>query len=90
MSKFVVGEVAVVAYSLLPAYPVGTEVTILAVPSPAFSPSHQYLIHDGPRDQVYACDQCLRKKRPPGRTDAELVAALIRKLYERSPEEQEA
>lgn len=85
MSKFAMGEVAVVARSELSEFPVGSEVTVLAVRD---HPWFQYLIYEDGCNTVYANDGCLRKRRPPGRTDAELVADLIKKITtERIPED---
>lgn len=69
MSKFSVGEVAIIAFSVFESYPVGSEVTILEVR------------HDGPLGLRYVIDRyrdewgdlflftaeesSLRKKRPP-------------------------
>jgi hypothetical protein len=64
MSKFTVGEVAIVSQSALPEFPVGSEVIILEVSSDG--PPMQYLVHvDSHGTRVYASDNCLRKKPPP-------------------------
>lgn len=63
MSQFQVGEVAVIAYSILPEFPVGMEVTVLRI-SARFIGTH-YVIHEDETSIVYAAERCLRKKRPP-------------------------
>jgi len=65
MDDFKVGDVAVIVYSALPWYPVGTEVTILEIVGPPYS-SEEYLVDRMPDGcLVYAGRRCLRKKRPP-------------------------
>ena len=67
MSKFAVGEVAEVIFSLLPEVPAGTDVTIVEVLEPG--KLVQYLVDPGfrPKEGGWygACDSNLRKKRPP-------------------------
>lgn len=63
MSQFQVGEVAIIVYSALPEFPVGTEVTVLRI-SRRFIETH-YVIHEDNLSVVYAAERCLSKKRPP-------------------------
>ena len=68
MSKFVVGEIAVVSFSVWPEFPVGTEVEILQVRDDALvvgNRAYQYLVYDDGFKRVWAGDDCLRKKKPP-------------------------
>lgn len=67
MSKFVVGEVAIVTYSALSFLPAGSDVTILEV---AADSKWQYRLDVKPPEpwpdgDVWTCDAHLRKKRPP-------------------------
>ncbi len=61
---FAVGEVAVIAVSYLPEFPVGMEVTVLRVHGAPGS-EFEYVIHESRHDVVCASRRCLRKKRPP-------------------------
>jgi hypothetical protein len=64
MSKFTVGEVAIITNSSMREFPVGSEVTILEVSGNL--PPMQYLVHtDAHGTRIYASDNCLRKKQPP-------------------------
>ncbi len=68
MSKFSVGEVAIIAFSVLAQYPVGKEVTILEIDESSLE--WKYLIDrtHGPLGKpftIWGNDWTLCKKRPP-------------------------
>lgn len=67
MSKFSVGEIAIVVNSRLAEFPNGSEVEVLAVYDPPYAGRRdlQYLIHIAAGVRIFANDRCLRKKQPP-------------------------
>jgi hypothetical protein len=67
-----VGDVCVVVRSVLPQYPVGSEIIVLEILAPGDDefPGCCYVIDRAPGAIVVASAQCLRKKRPPSIREA--------------------
>jgi hypothetical protein len=63
--NFKVGEIAIITFSVVPEFPIGTEVTILGFGERGLPEGCQYLIYRRGRTRYFANDYCLKRKDPP-------------------------
>jgi hypothetical protein len=99
--SFEVEDVVVLAFGIHPGFTAGCEVTVLGILDDRYRQHPEiwcgvsgcrgmkYYVGDLPDGySIAGCETCMRKKRPPGRSDAELVKDLMSKITkEKIPEE---